>query len=417
MTTYNQLLAKLDRIEEIASAALRSFPSQNLRNALIRIDEVIQSKDEPSFESSKHTPVAVEWSPDWKHASNEWADVACSALVWLRNIQEGISSTVDAIANTEKCIAHCREVVAKVQAAPQGQQSACTGHDSDCAVHNMPAYPADPCDCSKSQGQQSVASGCGHIEGMGEPEPSEKDYCASPATGECACRKFMADPNGCENGINKASPTAAPSEYSFKAGELSIDTYRSSGSGGFIHKADDCVRITHLPTGIIAEAKGERSIHAARVEALRLLKVKMKERTKMPNYLPDRDPERPAESQGMFYKFEVRRVDGSDKPGGKHYGCQNFVLDMDHDPAAPAAMKAYVNAVRPTHPYLADELNERFNLDATVQQERKSTTQMANAAVAVWKDYYKIPQGVSWEPPSAALFMKIYDAMKLHDAS
>jgi hypothetical protein len=30
--------------------------------------------------------------------------------------------------------------------APVGEQ--CCYHDSDCAVHNMPAYPAGPCDCS-----------------------------------------------------------------------------------------------------------------------------------------------------------------------------------------------------------------------------------------------------------------------------
>jgi hypothetical protein len=72
--------------------------------------------------------------------------------------------------------------------------------------------------------------------------------------------------------------------------------------------------------------------------------------------LPERDPSRPAEQQGMFRKFEVRRVDGSDLPGGKHYGCNNYVLDLTHDPAALPAMRAYIAAVRATHPQLAAEL-------------------------------------------------------------
>lgn len=31
----------------------------------------------------------------------------------------------------------------------------CCGHDSDCAVHNEPAYPVGPCDCSQAKGAES----------------------------------------------------------------------------------------------------------------------------------------------------------------------------------------------------------------------------------------------------------------------
>ena len=44
----------------------------------------------------------------WQHAANEWADEACNALQWLRNIRDGISTPNEAIADMEEQIAHCR---------------------------------------------------------------------------------------------------------------------------------------------------------------------------------------------------------------------------------------------------------------------------------------------------------------------
>lgn len=78
--------------------------------------------------------------------------------------------------------------------------------------------------------------------------------------------------------------------------------------------------------------------------------------------LPERDPAAPAEQQGLFRKFEVRRVDGSDAPGGKHHGCLYFVLDIDHDPHARAALRAYADACATTHPELARDLLEKWGV-------------------------------------------------------
>jgi hypothetical protein len=75
---------------------------------------------------------------------------------------------------------------------------------------------------------------------------------------------------------------------------------------------------------------------------------------------PERDASKPSEAQGMFLKFDVRRIDGSDGPGGKHYGCRYFVLDMDHDAHAPAALRAYADSCAGTHPQLAAELRNEF---------------------------------------------------------
>jgi hypothetical protein len=62
------------------------------------------------------------------------------------------------------------------------------------------------------------------------------------------------------------------------------------------------------------------------------------------------------DDKGLFRKFEVRRTDGTDQPGGVHYGDTYFVLNLTHDFAAPIALKSYVDAVRHDRPQLAREL-------------------------------------------------------------
>jgi hypothetical protein len=93
--------------------------------------------------------------------------------------------------------------------------------------------------------------------------------------------------------------------------------------------------------------------------------------------MKERDPALPAEKQGLFRKFEVLRVDGSDQPGGKHHGCEYFVLDVDHDPHAGAALAAYADACKDTHPVLSAELAARFQLaaPAPVAQQRPAVSQ------------------------------------------
>lgn len=74
--------------------------------------------------------------------------------------------------------------------------------------------------------------------------------------------------------------------------------------------------------------------------------------------------------RGLYRKFTVTRTDGASAPGGKHEGCDYFVLDLTHDPFAVVAIEAYAMVCRQDgYRLLADDLQDKAEV-ARVKWEK-----------------------------------------------
>jgi len=125
--------------------------------------------------------------------------------------------------------------------------------------------------------------------------------------------------------------------------ELRIDTYRATGAGGqHVNKTDSAVRITHLPSGIVAQSQNERSQMQNRETAMKILRGRLIER---------RIAEREAElallkgehvEAGWGHQIRSYVLDQSrikDLRTNVEVGNTQSILDGDLDPFISASLK------------------------------------------------------------------------------
>jgi peptide chain release factor 2 len=128
--------------------------------------------------------------------------------------------------------------------------------------------------------------------------------------------------------------------------DLKTDVYRSSGAGGqHVNKTESAVRITHMPTGIVAACQNERSQHKNRSTAMKMLKAKLYElevnkRNAAAKVLEDSKSDVSWGNQIRSYVLDQSRI--KDLRTGVEVGNTTAVLDGDLDQFMEASLKAGV---------------------------------------------------------------------------
>ena len=133
-------------------------------------------------------------------------------------------------------------------------------------------------------------------------------------------------------------------EIDINPADLRIDTYRSSGAGGqHVNTTDSAVRITHQPTGIVVACQNERSQHANKDTAMKMLRAKLYEREMMQRMEKQQAREDTKSDIGWGSQIRSYVLDDSrikDLRTGVETSNTQAVLDGDLDKFIEASLKA-----------------------------------------------------------------------------
>lgn len=132
-------------------------------------------------------------------------------------------------------------------------------------------------------------------------------------------------------------------EIDINPADLRIDTYRSSGAGGqHVNTTDSAVRITHIPTNTVVSCQNERSQHANKDHAMKMLRAKlyeleMQKRNAAAQALEDSKSDIGWGSQIRSYVLDQSRIKDL-RTGVENTNC-DAVLDGDLDKFIEASLK------------------------------------------------------------------------------
>ncbi|WP_457787770.1 peptide chain release factor 2 [Pseudomonas sp. PL-6] len=132
-------------------------------------------------------------------------------------------------------------------------------------------------------------------------------------------------------------------EIEINPSDLRIDTYRSSGAGGqHVNTTDSAVRITHVPTNTVVACQNERSQHANKDTAMKMLRAKLYELEMMKRNAASQALEDSKSDIGWGHQIRSYVLDDSRikdlRTGVERSDCQK-VLDGDLDQYLEASLK------------------------------------------------------------------------------